>query len=797
MTFEYDILGNTTRESVNKNGEVNSTSYAYDNMNRVHQYSQGEGDASGTSVLSIDYVYNNVGQIAQTRYFKNDNQTGGDGTSAGYQVTEYLYDEHGRNLGILAGTADTLNDAAQNMKLVRRYGYTLFGEVSGTVDYPNFKTDRVYIDMDSIPGDTSYMQTIYRYDSIGRLTNKIYTDFENWETPGVQKEAYTLKYDKVGNITEEKLINNYGTSVTTTKQYQYDEVGRLLEMKEFEGESPTAKERSTYGYDNVGNRIESSVPGKDKDGNAVQNNYTYTYNSLDQLEQITDRDTGRRVSQYTYDARGNQTKEETEYQHITTNTGIDRYDDKVTEHSYDLMNQLTTSVIKTPEVGDDGNRIADKVETTTNTYNAAGKRVKRVEPINDVPETTRFYYMGDSVLYTTGIGDVMQTENVLDLAGTTIMSYRFLWDYQNQFETYGNQWFTYRYDVRGSVTNIVNPAGEQVTGYKYNEFGVTVSTEGDDGFKNEHTFTNSIKDTSTGLQYMNARFYEPDTGRFLSQDSYTGNAYDPWTQHLYAYCANNPVNFIDPTGHSPVFSGKTETICGIRVTPQEYQTLQRHANQLGIDTEDACTVWNIIGGVNSGVDQTTMTALEDENNRRNFKKKTPKDLMSKNDDAYWYGPGYASSEPEMFQLFLDDLYAQEYTRLFGTPNPDAMYDPSWQEQVFVGGMFLLLIGGMAYGAWTGVASLSLSTPDTGSTQLLRPATEHGTPSFDYRQFPSDQPPAPGFRKDSPSSNWFNPITGESARYHYDHPDPIGPHIDWKTKGNPWYRYFPDGSMKMK
>ena len=48
---------------------------------------------------------------------------------------------------------------------------------------------------------------------------------------------------------------------------------------------------------------------------------------------------------------------------------------------------------------------------------------------------------------------------------------------------------------------------------------------------------------------MNARYYNPTTGTFLTQDSYSGNPYDPWTQHLYTYCGNNPVNFIDPTGH--------------------------------------------------------------------------------------------------------------------------------------------------------------------------------------------------------------------------------------------------------
>ncbi|QFT87262.1 hypothetical protein FIU87_01170 [Bacillus sp. THAF10] len=48
---------------------------------------------------------------------------------------------------------------------------------------------------------------------------------------------------------------------------------------------------------------------------------------------------------------------------------------------------------------------------------------------------------------------------------------------------------------------------------------------------------------------MYARYYQPETGRFISQDSYKGEAHDPWTQHLYTYTMNSPTNFIDPTGH--------------------------------------------------------------------------------------------------------------------------------------------------------------------------------------------------------------------------------------------------------
>jgi hypothetical protein len=48
---------------------------------------------------------------------------------------------------------------------------------------------------------------------------------------------------------------------------------------------------------------------------------------------------------------------------------------------------------------------------------------------------------------------------------------------------------------------------------------------------------------------MNARYYSSDTGRFISQDTYSGNAFNPWTQHLYTYTSNNPINYVDPTGH--------------------------------------------------------------------------------------------------------------------------------------------------------------------------------------------------------------------------------------------------------
>ena len=92
--------------------------------------------------------------------------------------------------------------------------------------------------------------------------------------------------------------------------------------------------------------------------------------------------------------------------------------------------------------------------------------------------------------------------------------------------------------------------GKLVKGYEYDEYGNTTDG-GEESFINEVTFTGSVRDLGSGLQYMNARYYDPATGRFVSQDTYTGTPYAPWTQHLYSYCGNNPVNMVDPTGHMP------------------------------------------------------------------------------------------------------------------------------------------------------------------------------------------------------------------------------------------------------
>ena len=95
--------------------------------------------------------------------------------------------------------------------------------------------------------------------------------------------------------------------------------------------------------------------------------------------------------------------------------------------------------------------------------------------------------------------------------------------------------------------NIYNGEGQRIQ-----KIDGETMIQGYDQAKNEICYAGGIYDQSTGLYYLNARYYNPEDGRFLTEDTYHGENDKPDTQHLYVYCANNPVNYVDPSGHYAV-----------------------------------------------------------------------------------------------------------------------------------------------------------------------------------------------------------------------------------------------------
>jgi RHS repeat-associated protein len=103
-----------------------------------------------------------------------------------------------------------------------------------------------------------------------------------------------------------------------------------------------------------------------------------------------------------------------------------------------------------------------------------------------------------------------------------------------------NATYYYHFDGLGSVVALTDGSGDAVQLYEYSIFGEVSAS--DPNHPNRFLFTGREFDSETGLYYYRARYYNPYIGRFLQTDP-AGDG-----MNRYAYCANSPVNWLDPSG---------------------------------------------------------------------------------------------------------------------------------------------------------------------------------------------------------------------------------------------------------
>lgn len=84
--------------------------------------------------------------------------------------------------------------------------------------------------------------------------------------------------------------------------------------------------------------------------------------------------------------------------------------------------------------------------------------------------------------------------------------------------------------------------------YTYDAYGNTTVNTGSP-LNNPYQYNAEYTDSSTGNQYLRARYYDPASGRFLTKDTYLGTVDSPLSRNLYTYVRNNPLNLIDPSGY--------------------------------------------------------------------------------------------------------------------------------------------------------------------------------------------------------------------------------------------------------
>ena len=125
----------------------------------------------------------------------------------------------------------------------------------------------------------------------------------------------------------------------------------------------------------------------------------------------------------------------------------------------------------------------------------------------------------------------------------------------------GTDAYYYLTDVAGSIRGLTDESGNVTDAYVFDSFGnlteSTGTTENSYGFQGE-------EQDSTGLIYLRARYMDPETGRFLSMDTYGGSLTDTVSQNRYLFANSNPVKYRDPSGHQTL--GEMVTSMAIMTT---------------------------------------------------------------------------------------------------------------------------------------------------------------------------------------------------------------------------------------
>ena len=500
---------------------VRYTEYQYDSRGQTTGYAElsqeNEPTADEIKAHQIRYHYDSDGKLTKVTYPTTKN---------GVQALAYEYDQNGWLIKIKGEvqSADTSTE-----KTVRSYTYDSYGKVKEIKDY-----------RDLLNSSDQAVKKDYTYDSLDRVKEMTYTDLET----GKVMESYQYSYDKNSNITEKTQVNNYpkedSDKVNETKSYTYDTLGRLTKTVTTDHNKDDKTKTVTYTYDNVGNRL------KEDNGTTTT---SYTYNGLDQLKTSTkEKGTAvEEVRQYDYDANGNQTDVK------NTKTGENQ------TYVYDAENRLSqVSVTK------DGKTAVIQ----QNIYNGEGQRIQKI----DGDETINYYYQDGVVAYTTDTDGNQNSQNLIGTDGNVLATER--------FQQNATQYYLYNKDIQESTSSLVKEDGSADATYQYTDFGET-TIQGDDQAKNEVCYTGGIYDQSTGLYYLNARYYNPEDGRFMTEDSYRGEIMNPETGHLYVYCANNPVNYVDPSGHftAAMYTVIKLVLVGGAVAYVSYSSWKNHSSK--------------------------------------------------------------------------------------------------------------------------------------------------------------------------------------------------------------------------
>ena len=578
VTEETDENGNTTKYTYDANGNKSSitngnnveTSYTYDSSdnatsittdgasNKYDYDYQGNVESISHNNFSFKFNYNEYNKLLST--YVGDSQ-----------IVSNIYSPYNGNLlkvsyangSVISYTYDEYNNVTNikcNDNIVAEYTYNKNGQIS--------------VCNDSESGETTY----YYYDCNGNLESQFILGKDNTLAKSVttDENGNTVEKTEIGNNTrtitsgtdsDGKSFVDYNGLKTTEEKDSFGRTTSILtkglkDNKDYKVKYTYADGKGTNSTSKTVSNLTSSF-----NDNEIAT-YSYSYDENGNITQIR---LGKDIiNKYIYDDK-NQLKQEYDYLHNyyinysldgngnihSVNTqALDRdglptgsprgniyyYDDKQWCDKLTGVNgvgNITYDEIGNPLNYRDGMSFTWRngrwLSTTTLNdgtkvtyrYNANGMRTQKKVG----SKVTDYYYDSNNNLI------AQKTDNA------TLFFY---YDTENSpvALSYNGKMFYYVKNLQGDIVKILDEDGNEKASYVYNAWGNILSQSEDElSSINPLRYRGYVYDEDTTLYYLQTRYYDPTTGRFINADdtAYIGATGTVLSANIFTYCENNPI----------------------------------------------------------------------------------------------------------------------------------------------------------------------------------------------------------------------------------------------------------------
>jgi len=504
--FYYDAQQRLCRHYVPEHG---ATKYQYDAAGQMTAYAKGQGNSGCGEVpnvsAKVSMTYDALGRLKVTNF--SDPAT---------------------------PDISRTYDANDNLKTVYRDG------VNWTYNYNDADMlSHEYLDIDGRNYDS-----FYYYNTAGHMTRKRMPSGRNvYYTPDGLGRSKTVKNGSTtiasatsfhpngslagmtyGNgqrftqtlnarLLPHRLLSFKGGNKAIDQTFSYDVRGKVTSIID----GAVSGNNRNYGYDGLGRLTSATGPW---------GTGSFKYDPLDNLRQ---KKLGSRTVNLTYDSRNRLSQSADTGPSGTRTVAYDARGNVTTLGNlafvYDYSDQPVVVSGSANGVGAaNGNYVYDG-------------NLKRVKSVVNGKTIYNVYDASGSLVHIDAVSDNKKTDYVSGPNGS-------LARITNNVVTYLHA------DHLGTAMSTSNSSGTVACRDKYTPFGETINNPS--CHEDLAGFTGHIKDKSTGLNYMQARYYDPTIGRFLSIDPVTFmDTGHPGMFNRYAYTFNDPMNLIDPTGTTP------------------------------------------------------------------------------------------------------------------------------------------------------------------------------------------------------------------------------------------------------